>query len=279
MERAPAWVRELPRERIAILVYAASRDQAAAVVADPRHDGYVYATSGTLPHPWGTVPAYLREENGPLGGCGSPVKQRESRGRAMSSPTQVPTRHSHARSFALERFAWGAPDRLELAGTFSGLDEPPAGLPVLVLTGSDHTHRLPAAEADVSGAPKNGQPWRAAFVWQEPPAAFEAAMLRLGSDLAVELPEPGRRRRGAAARSSCAGAQRAGRRRGAAPARGRAARRARGAARGARDAAPRRGGAAPRARGPRRPSARAAPPTPRASAKASRRCARRPRRR
>ena len=74
MERAPTWVRELPRERSAILVYAASRDQAAAVVADPRHDGYVYATSGTLPHPWGTVPAYLREENGPLGGCGSPVK-------------------------------------------------------------------------------------------------------------------------------------------------------------------------------------------------------------
>ena len=108
----------------------------------------------------------------------------------MSSPTQVPTRPGHARSFALERFAWGAPDRLELAGTFNGLDEPPAGLPVLVLTGSDHTHRLPAAEADVSGAPKNGEPWRAAFVWQEPPAAFEGAVLRLGSDLAVELPDP-----------------------------------------------------------------------------------------
>jgi hypothetical protein len=94
-------------------------------------------------------------------------------------------------SFALERFAWGGPDRLELAGTFSGLDESPSGLPVLVLTSSDRTHRLPAVAADVSGAPENGRLWSAAFVWQEPPAAFDAALLRLGSDLAVELPDPG----------------------------------------------------------------------------------------
>ena len=74
MDGAPAWIRELPRGRSAVLVYSTSREQAAGVVADDRHDGYVYTTSGTLPHPWGTVPAYLREENGPLGGCGSPVK-------------------------------------------------------------------------------------------------------------------------------------------------------------------------------------------------------------
>lgn len=95
------------------------------------------------------------------------------------------------RSFALERFAWGAPDRLELAGRFSGLDDAPAGPPVLVLSGADRTHRLPAAIGDVSGTPENGQSWSAAFVWQEPPAAFETAVLRLGSDLAIELPEPG----------------------------------------------------------------------------------------
>lgn len=95
------------------------------------------------------------------------------------------------RRFALERFAWGGPDRLELAGTFWGLDESPTGLPLLVLSGAGRTHRLPAAAADVSGPPENGRPWRAAFVWQEPPAAFETAVLRLGSDLAIELPEPG----------------------------------------------------------------------------------------
>jgi hypothetical protein len=109
----------------------------------------------------------------------------------MSSAMQMPSRSTNGRTFALERFSWGAPDRLELRGTFSGLDESPGGLPVLVLTGAEHTHRLPAAENDVSGAPENGRPWSAAFVWQEPPAAFEAAVLRLGADLVVELPDPG----------------------------------------------------------------------------------------
>jgi hypothetical protein len=74
MERAPGWVRDLPPERSAVLVYGATADQAASVVTDTRHAGYVYATSGTLPHPWGKLPAYLTEDNGPLGECGSPVK-------------------------------------------------------------------------------------------------------------------------------------------------------------------------------------------------------------
>ncbi len=101
------------------------------------------------------------------------------------------TQSTNGRSFALERFAWGAPDRLELAGTFSGLDERPDGLPILFLRGGEHTHRLPAAAGDVSGAPENGRPWRAAFVWKEPPVPFQGAVLRLGADLAVELPDPG----------------------------------------------------------------------------------------
>jgi hypothetical protein len=96
-----------------------------------------------------------------------------------------------ARTLTLERFAWAAPDRLELAGTFTGLADPPAELPVLVLAGAERTYRLPAAADDVSGAPENGRPWRAAFVWEEPPAAFDGAVLTLGGDLAVDLPEPG----------------------------------------------------------------------------------------
>jgi hypothetical protein len=99
------------------------------------------------------------------------------------------SRSTDALSFVLERFAWGAPDRLELVGTFAGLDGTPADLPVLILSGGERTHRLPAA--DVSGAPKNGRPWRATFVWQEAPAAFESAVLQLGGGLAVDLPEPG----------------------------------------------------------------------------------------
>jgi hypothetical protein len=109
----------------------------------------------------------------------------------MTPRTNGRSAPANGRTFALERFAWGAPDRLELAGTFNGLDEAPAALPVLVLSGAERTHRLPAAADDVSGAPENGQPWHAAFVWQEAPAAFEAAVLQLGGELAVELPEPG----------------------------------------------------------------------------------------
>lgn len=109
----------------------------------------------------------------------------------MSSHTATTSAPAYGRRFELQRFAWGAPDRLELAGTFNGLDAPPADLPVLVLRGAERTHRLLAAADDVSGAPENGQPWRAAFVWQEAPAAFEAAVLQLGGELAVDLPEPG----------------------------------------------------------------------------------------
>ena len=53
--------------RIAHLIYGASREQALAALAT-RPAGYVYVTSGTLPNPWGTLPAYLAEEVA-AGGC------------------------------------------------------------------------------------------------------------------------------------------------------------------------------------------------------------------
>jgi hypothetical protein len=69
LEAAPEWTRELDPERVAVLVYGASREQAVDVVAGSEHVGYVYATSGTLPDPWRTLPAYLREQKGLLGEC------------------------------------------------------------------------------------------------------------------------------------------------------------------------------------------------------------------
>jgi hypothetical protein len=106
--------------------------------------------------------------------------------------TQDPaTAPAEAVTFSLERFSWGAPDRLELAGTFDGLDSAPTGAAVLVLAGPTGTYRLTAAPGDVSGVPANGEPWFAAFVWHEAPAAFEAAVLELGDGLAVDLPTPG----------------------------------------------------------------------------------------
>jgi len=62
---------------------------------------------------------------------------------------------------------------------------------VLVLTGATGTYRLTATPGDVSGVAANGSPWHAAFVWHEAPAAFDAAVLELGADLAVDLPAPG----------------------------------------------------------------------------------------
>jgi hypothetical protein len=49
-------------ERAAHLVYGASREQALGAIAAAPSARYVYLTSGTLPHPWGTVPGYLAEE-------------------------------------------------------------------------------------------------------------------------------------------------------------------------------------------------------------------------
>ena len=93
-------------------------------------------------------------------------------------------------TFALERFAWEAPDRLGLSGWFSGLpDDGPPAAPVIVVRGSGGTHHLPAVSGAASASEVGGR-WEAAFAWQEPPAPFDAAELQLGAGLVVELPEP-----------------------------------------------------------------------------------------
>ena len=87
-------------------------------------------------------------------------------------------------------FAWGAPDRLELSGTFVGLPDVPADAPTLVISGVDGVHRLPVVPDSLSGPPEDGRRWEAVFAWQEPPVAFEVAELEFGDDMVVELPEP-----------------------------------------------------------------------------------------
>lgn len=107
----------------------------------------------------------------------------ESRRPSLDSQGDGPT-------FALDRFEWGAPDRLELAGTFFGISDAPAADPVLTVQGPDGTYRLPAVPNGV-GSPADGDPWAAAFAWLEAPVAFDRARLELGAVLAVELPGPG----------------------------------------------------------------------------------------
>jgi hypothetical protein len=96
-------------------------------------------------------------------------------------------------TFELERFVWAAPDRLELSGRFSGLHDVPAGLPQLVVHGSERAHRLDAPHNTPAPPVDDGAPWSAEFVWQEPPVAFDIATLELGDGIVVELPAPGTR--------------------------------------------------------------------------------------
>jgi methyl-accepting chemotaxis protein len=98
-------------------------------------------------------------------------------------------------TFELERFAWAGPDRLQVSGRFTGLGGVPTDVPVLVVSGPERTHRLAALPDSLSGSLEDGSPWSAEFAWQEPPVAFDTAMLELGPGIVVELPEAGAKRR------------------------------------------------------------------------------------
>ena len=69
IDAMPEWLRREPPERVAHLIYGASRTQAAGARAGSAA-GYLYATSGALPNPWRTLPAYLDEEVEALASCG-----------------------------------------------------------------------------------------------------------------------------------------------------------------------------------------------------------------
>lgn len=101
---------------------------------------------------------------------------------------------AHAARFALERFAWDAPDRLEVSGWFEGVDVELTDPPVLVVEDGDARHRLPAVPERLSWPPVERQRWWAAFAWSDEPAAFESARLELGAGLAIDLPQPSAKR-------------------------------------------------------------------------------------
>lgn len=68
LRETPAWVEDLPRGRIAHLIYGASREQALQAVRRRAHAQYVYAAAGSQPHPW-SLPAYLDDEEALLDAC------------------------------------------------------------------------------------------------------------------------------------------------------------------------------------------------------------------
>jgi hypothetical protein len=114
----------------------------------------------------------------------------------VASGNQTPAPLTAAPTFELKRFAWATPDRLEVSGTFGGLqDATPAAAPVLVVRAGDRVHRLPAVPDSLNGPPAEGRVWQAHFAWQDAPVAFDVAELHLGANLVVELPEPSAKRR------------------------------------------------------------------------------------
>ena len=68
MQAAPEWLRQERPERVAHLVYGATRAEAMGAVAGSAA-GFVYATSGAMPNPWRSLPAYLDEEEEALAAC------------------------------------------------------------------------------------------------------------------------------------------------------------------------------------------------------------------
>ena len=112
---------------------------------------------------------------------------------AQSDP--VSARGRNRAVFELERFGWGAHERLEISGRFSGLGDGPSGPPVLILRGPDGTHRLPVIPESSPELPEKAGRWQAAFAWPHASAPFDVALLALGSDLFVELPQPRAKRR------------------------------------------------------------------------------------
>jgi hypothetical protein len=93
-------------------------------------------------------------------------------------------------TFELDTFAWSAPDELELTGRFKGLGPAADDVPALIVHGGGEIRRLGPVPDGLRWPPGDGEPWRAAFGWDEPPTPIDVAELRIGG-LVVELPEPG----------------------------------------------------------------------------------------
>jgi hypothetical protein len=102
--------------------------------------------------------------------------------RSAPEPAQRPT-------FTVEHFGWGAPDRLLVTGTFSGLAAEPPAEAVLTVFGEDGAHRLPAID-DGDSRRLDGGRLTASFAWLETPVAFQHARLELGGSLAIDLHTP-----------------------------------------------------------------------------------------
>ena len=168
---APAWLRELPRERVAVLVY-----------------GGVAGPGGRRRRGRGPRRLRLRDPGRPPASLGDGARLHRPRsGPDDRGVHSHESRRRHARSWS------GSPGARPTGSSWPGRSpasrSPTAAPPMLVLSGAGRTHRLPRRAttparrrtAAVGGRVRLGGA----------PAAFDAAVLQLGGDLAVDLPEPG----------------------------------------------------------------------------------------
>src|SRR5919107_1666452 len=105
------------------------------------------------------------------------------------NPRRSPPDAAQSPTFTVEHFGWGAPDRLVVSGTFSGLEAQPSADAILTVFGEDGAHRLPAIDGDGARQLDDGR-LTASFAWLETPVAFHHARLELGGSLAGHLNDP-----------------------------------------------------------------------------------------
>src|SRR4051812_28240287 len=92
--------------------------------------------------------------------------------------------------FELERFEWTAPDRIEVAGRWSGLRAHRFIRPTLVLDGPGGSTRLLALLEHKPWEAADGETWIAAFPWTGDVVEIESAELSLATGIELRLPLP-----------------------------------------------------------------------------------------
>jgi hypothetical protein len=92
--------------------------------------------------------------------------------------------------FDVERFGWTAPDRLEVAGRWSGVRGLRFVRPTIDVPGDGSRRRLLALLEHKPWAPVDGEQWVAAFPWEGEPVALEGAVLAVAPSVVVALPAP-----------------------------------------------------------------------------------------
>src|SRR5947208_11025540 len=120
----------------------------------------------------------------------------------MTAGSALPT--SGATTFAVDRFAWARPDRLELSGRWSGVRGVRFVRPTLVLVAGEEHHRVLALLEHKPWLADDHGHWHAAFPWAGDPFDADLAELTVGPGIVVplappELPPGAARRRGAPA--------------------------------------------------------------------------------